>query len=207
VTQPIRNAAIAVDGAQGWIVAYTTEDVVEEMDAPSVRSVRVTGLASSRMNGGETLEAAGARAITSLAAGLSGVGAGGSALLLMGEESGGVTRVYGRAIMASVAATAAAAPAGPVVDGLRVTHNLFRPSRGESARIVCSTSTARRLRLAVYSLAGSPVRVVADGSVAGQAEYAWDGRDDAGQGVSSGVYLLVAEAGSFRDTRKIVVVR
>jgi NAD-dependent SIR2 family protein deacetylase len=35
----------------------------------------------------------------------------------------------------------------------------------------------------------------------------WDGRDDAGVSVSSGVYFYRLEAGSFSTTRKMVVMK
>ncbi len=59
---------------------------------------------------------------------------------------------------------------------------------------------AGRARLAVYSVAGQLVRVLADGPMdAGRHGLVWDGLDDAGRSVASGVYLCrltVADAGA-----------
>ncbi len=203
----VRAPAVASDGAGGAILVYTTADLVDGIEAPTVRSLRVTGLSATPMNGGDFLEAAGAGTIPALALATWGVGGACSALLLMDEQSGGIDRVYSRAILAPVAATPVATAPAETGPGVRVTHNLFRPDRGEQARIVYVSPTSERLRVAIYSLAGTAVRLVSDGPLAGRGEWMWDGRDDAGQTVGAGVYLLVAEAGSARDTRKIVVVR
>ena len=43
---------------------------------------------------------------------------------------------------------------------------------------------------------------------AGQAiEFVWDGRDDSGAPVASGVYLYRLETNSFRQTRKMVLMK
>jgi hypothetical protein len=42
---------------------------------------------------------------------------------------------------------------------------------------------------------------------AGEHELAWEGRNDLGQPVPSGVYLLNIRAGEFTHTRKMVLAR
>ncbi len=64
------------------------------------------------------------------------------------------------------------------------------------------------VRLAVYSAAGQKVRELVSGHMsAGQHSVAWDGRDDTGQPVSSGVYLYCLEAGGRSETRKMLLIR
>jgi hypothetical protein len=125
----------------------------------------------------------------------------------MEQALGGVSRMYARAIREPAVAASAPESAVDWSRAIRVTHNLIHPARGELVRIECSVPAVQRVRVSVYSLSGLPVRVVANGPVPGRAEWAWDGRDDAEQGVSAGVYLLVAEGETFREVRKIVVVR
>ena len=64
------------------------------------------------------------------------------------------------------------------------------------------------VRLAVYSAAGQKVRELVSGQMsAGRHSVAWDGRDDAGQPASSGVYLYRLEAGGRSETRKMLLLR
>jgi hypothetical protein len=62
--------------------------------------------------------------------------------------------------------------------------------------------------LKVYNVAGQLVRTLREGKEKpGYFVAEWDGKDQVGHRVSSGVYLYRMEAGEFRKTRKLVVVR
>ncbi len=62
--------------------------------------------------------------------------------------------------------------------------------------------------LKVYNLSGQLVRSLVSGKEqAGFKHAAWDGRSEDGSRVASGVYFYRLEAGSFKATRKIVVIR
>ncbi len=64
------------------------------------------------------------------------------------------------------------------------------------------------VRLAIYNANGRLVRTLVNGTVdAGVREATWDGTNDSGQGVSSGVYFVRIEAGDFNSTRKIALIR
>ena len=64
--------------------------------------------------------------------------------------------------------------------------NPFNPS----TRIVFEVPGEMRVQLSVYDIRGSLVRVLADEVMpSGRQEIPWDGRDTAGRGVASGVYL------------------
>ncbi len=64
------------------------------------------------------------------------------------------------------------------------------------------------LTLSIYDPTGRLIRVLtSDESRVTSRSFLWDGRDDAGQSVGSGVYFYRLEAGSFAATRKIVVIR
>ncbi len=69
--------------------------------------------------------------------------------------------------------------------------------------------SALNVRLEIYDVAGRRVRTLVDGLVreAGSHEVVWDGRDDRGIHVSSGVFFYRIEAADFRETRKLVLVR
>jgi hypothetical protein len=64
------------------------------------------------------------------------------------------------------------------------------------------------LSLAIYDASGRSVRILTSHqSGVTSHSFVWDGRDDAGQPVGSGVYFYRLEAGSFSATQKLVVVR
>jgi len=64
------------------------------------------------------------------------------------------------------------------------------------------------VRFEIYDVGGRLVRVLDDREV-GPGEYVvkWDGRDGRGVDVGSGVYFCVMRAGSFREVKKMVLVR
>jgi hypothetical protein len=64
------------------------------------------------------------------------------------------------------------------------------------------------VQIRVYNVAGQVVKTLVEGKQeAGYKSVTWDGRNDRGVPVGSGVYLYRMEAGSFTATRKMVVVR
>jgi len=64
------------------------------------------------------------------------------------------------------------------------------------------------VNLAVYNSLGQKVRVLADGPrSAGLHAVMWDGRDEAGRSVSSGVYFCRMQAGKYQQTRKMLFAR
>ena len=64
------------------------------------------------------------------------------------------------------------------------------------------------VELAIYDLEGRRVRTLAGGFLpAGEHREIWDGRDDAGQGVASGVYLVRLRGTDFAQARRVVLVR
>ena len=93
----------------------------------------------------------------------------------------------------------------PLVNALHQNHpNPFNPS----TTISFSLKSRGHANLAVYDVAGRLVRVLIDGVMeAGPRDVTWDGRDNAGRGVASGVYFYRLEAGEFIETRKMVLLR
>ena len=64
------------------------------------------------------------------------------------------------------------------------------------------------MSLAVFNLQGQKVATLRDGALeAGYHAVQWMGKDDAGRPVSSGVYFVELEAGSFRSTQKMTLLR
>jgi hypothetical protein len=64
------------------------------------------------------------------------------------------------------------------------------------------------VRVAVYDAAGRRVATLWDGAAAGDRTHCvWDGRDAEGAQLHSGVYLIQAEVGGMRLSRRVVLLR
>ncbi len=60
----------------------------------------------------------------------------------------------------------------------------------------------------IYDVTGRLVRTLVDGAVEpGRHAAVWDGTNDAGERVASGVYLCTMEAGEFRGSRKMLLLK
>ncbi len=69
-------------------------------------------------------------------------------------------------------------------------------------------ATTARVRLLVMDVSGKLVRTLVDEPQAGGLhEAVWDGRDDRGGPVSSGIYFCVLDADGQRNTRKMVLLK
>jgi hypothetical protein len=84
--------------------------------------------------------------------------------------------------------------------------NPFNPA----TTIRYSIASAGRVSLRVYNAAGQLVRTLVDDEQAPTAEgfsVSWDGTDNRGQGVSSGVYFYKLSAKEFSETKKMVLLK
>jgi hypothetical protein len=65
------------------------------------------------------------------------------------------------------------------------------------------------VHLRIYDVAGRLVRVLDSGGVmpAGHHEVSWEGRNDGGRAVATGIYFCRLQAGDFTQTRRMVIVR
>ena len=62
--------------------------------------------------------------------------------------------------------------------------------------------------LTIYNILGQRVRtLVNENKLPGRYEIFWDGKDDKGKEVSSGIYFYQLKAGGFKETRKMVLLR
>jgi hypothetical protein len=65
-----------------------------------------------------------------------------------------------------------------------------------------------QIELSLYNLRGQRIATLATGArSAGLYSFAWDGRDDSGHALASGVYLYRLRAGQRTDTRKLTLLR
>jgi hypothetical protein len=93
----------------------------------------------------------------------------------------------------------------PSVTALGQNHpNPFNPT----TQVPFTLSAASHVRLAIYDAQGKLVRTLVDEDRrAGQHSAMWNGTDDRGAPVASGVYFSVMRAGSFEATRKMVLLK
>ncbi len=67
---------------------------------------------------------------------------------------------------------------------------------------------AGQMRLAVYNILGHRIRMLMEGvRPAGEFQVTWDGRDEAGRQVASGIYIYRLEAQGQSQTRKLTLMR
>ena len=65
-----------------------------------------------------------------------------------------------------------------------------------------------QVELTIYNLLGQPVAILVQGpSAAGTFSVRWDGRDQAGRAVTSGVYLYQLRAGEYTQVRKLLLLQ
>jgi hypothetical protein len=82
--------------------------------------------------------------------------------------------------------------------------NPFNPA----TTIRFETREKGRAEIAIYDIAGRAVRHLADqGAGPGAYEAIWDGKDDAGRDVASGIYLYRLRVGGFSDVKKMALIR
>jgi len=105
---------------------------------------------------------------------------------------------------ATVTATGVDAPTPRRAALLANTPNPFNPST--SLRFFLPE--AREIELTIYDAAGRRVRTLARGPwKAGEHTVQWNGRDDRGGSVASGVYLYRLRAGDFERTRRMTLLK
>jgi len=88
-----------------------------------------------------------------------------------------------------------------------LSNNYPNPFNPET-HISFSLPTAGEVRLSVYNVLGQQVKTLAAGTFeAGRHEVVWDGTDEAGDHVTSGIYLYRLEAGNFLETKKMMLLK
>ena len=82
--------------------------------------------------------------------------------------------------------------------------NPFNPQ----TRVGFSLPTASAVTIEIFNIAGQKVKTLIDGYYeAGEHYVTWDGRDQSGTRTASGIYLYRMKAGSFEETRKMLLIK
>lgn len=89
-----------------------------------------------------------------------------------------------------------------------LTENLFRPLHGERCKIDMTVYGSGDAKIKVYTRTGRKVKTVCDGNITvGTTTYYWDGTNDNGETVASGLYLMVISGPRLDSTQKVVVIK
>ncbi len=86
--------------------------------------------------------------------------------------------------------------------------NPFNPSTTISFEVPGISVTKQHVTLAVYDIRGRLVRTLVSSEITpGNHKIHWDGRNDRGEFVSSGIYLYTLKTGAERYTRKMTILK
>ncbi len=101
---------------------------------------------------------------------------------------------------------ACAETGGRLVTGLRAPFP--NPFSSQTSILFDVAASARMMRLVVCDVTGRVVRTLANGPVTpGRHSLSWDGTNDAGQSVATGIYFCSLEAGGVKKTQTVVFLR
>lgn len=89
-------------------------------------------------------------------------------------------------------------------------NNLFDPSRGEVTSFQYFFKFGGRVSIKIYTMQGRLVRTLLNDFLPTPGTYsdvAWDGKNENGELVAAGIYLVHMEAPNFSESKKIAVIR
>ncbi len=93
-------------------------------------------------------------------------------------------------------------------DKVVIKHNRINPSLGEKMTVSVKSDTRELISIRIYSKSGKPVRTLVNQEVSpGIHEFRWDGTNDSGAVLASGIYFIVIEAPGFKLKEKAVVLK
>ena len=97
-----------------------------------------------------------------------------------------------------------------LADGWKLScyNNVFNPVKGEIAVIKVELQNQAHVKLGLYNAKGNKIRELADEEKEADIhKYYWDGKNDSGNIVGSGLYFVHIQVGDYKKTKKIVVVK
>lgn len=86
-------------------------------------------------------------------------------------------------------------------------NNVMNPLKGDRATLKFALTGTGQVTLKIYTLTGQKVRTLVNQVLTGGGSADWDGRNDEGAVVASGVYLAHVEGPGVSKTQKIVLVK
>ncbi len=90
----------------------------------------------------------------------------------------------------------------------RVYQGIFNPAKGDKSYIATHLSSPGKVTVRVYDSGGRLVRDIFEGDRnSGDFSDAWDGRNNSGSKVASGIYLVRIEGPGIKTTKRVLVVK
>jgi len=86
-------------------------------------------------------------------------------------------------------------------------QNIIYPEEGKFLSIHYSLYMQMAVVVKIYNRNGTLVKTIADDQESGDMNISWDGTNDSGQTVSSGIYLLYVKLGHCERREKIAIIR
>jgi hypothetical protein len=86
--------------------------------------------------------------------------------------------------------------------------NIINPESGERCRLMFTGYSGEKVSVKVYSKSGTLIRSLYQEEVttSGQLEVEWDGTNDNGEYVVSGIYIISVDGGSYKAVEKVAVI-
>jgi flagellar hook assembly protein FlgD len=90
------------------------------------------------------------------------------------------------------------------ISNITVYPNPFNPT----TTIAFNTLATQEVELSLYNLKGQKVRTLYQGILnGGEHKLIWDGKDNNGRTVSSGIYFAKIQAGKYTQIRKMMLIK
>ncbi len=90
----------------------------------------------------------------------------------------------------------------------KAVNNLFDPSKSEKTTVQYRVNKSGKTTIRIFTMQGRLIRTIADQYIdAGSYSADWDGKNEDGETVASGIYLAHIEAPEFSKSYKIAVVK
>ncbi len=123
------------------------------------------------------------------------------------SDTGGLTSNKNVTVRITEINSIEALPDGQMPSQFALSQNFPNPFNPET-RIRFQIPNAAKVTLIVYNLLGQKVRTLADRQMQqGIYDAVWDGRDDRGNPLTSGVYFYRFTAGDFQQVKKMLMIR
>ncbi len=98
-------------------------------------------------------------------------------------------------------------PTPAIIALVRLNHNRFNPAQGEAVEILGLRPDHGDITVAIYNAAGIRLRKFTVQAPYGTPPPAWDGKNEQGQTVASGVYYFVLQGNRLHKRLRIAVIK
>lgn len=93
-------------------------------------------------------------------------------------------------------------------DELKLINNVFKPGKNEKVTIQYSVVNSGKVSIKLYTVDGILIKTLVDEDKStGSYSIDWNGNNNGGDMISSGIYLIHIEGNGFKETKKICVIK